>query len=130
MYEENQLADFSINFDDEINSNDSSSQISSSQSPATLATFGQMLQGQHATSTETISEKRLRIHGLMRKIANEPQLYDLFMSLDEEFSPSPTQISNRSTDMPVNYLQGQHKAELAELNSDLPNNSQEISSSR
>ena len=64
------------------------------------------------------------------QLANEQQLDGLEWSLEDELSHSPAQISNRSTDMPVNYLQGQHKAELAELNSDLPNNSQEISSSR
>ena len=49
MYEENQLADLSINFDDEINSNGSSSQISSSQLPNTSATRPpfRYLQGAH-----------------------------------------------------------------------------------
>ena len=119
MQEGNQLADLSINLDDEITTNNYTTQMSPNQSPANLASFYQMLQGHHSTPPENFSARRRGIQELLQQLAHEPQLDNLSMILEEEFPPSPTQLSYRSPNNPITrspfrLLQGQHKSELAD----------------
>lgn len=61
---------------------------------------------------------------LMQHLANESQINDFEISLDDEV---PEQNSVESTNFPVNFLQGQHELELEDLRIDPLANSSLIS---
>lgn len=110
LTDEQLIGDISVNF---VDSSQSSSDTQTISNQSARTAIANMLQGRHQ-----LDKKDRRIETLLQQLTNESQIDDFEISLDDELSD---QMPFETTDLPVNFLQGQHEPLLEKLLSQMRN---------